>query len=160
MIQIKRTYDPPARGDGRRILVERLWPRGMKKETVAADAWLKEVAPSTELRKQFGHRPERWEEFRRQYVDELDANPSGWEPLLEASRIGPITLLYSAHDSQHNGALVLRDFLLERVSDTAGRRRVGQAKGASTPRKHRMARGHPRSRASSRRGRTARRSGE
>jgi uncharacterized protein YeaO (DUF488 family) len=114
MIQIKRTYDPPARGDGQRILVERLWPRGMKKESFAADAWMKEVAPSTELRKWFGHRAERWEAFRRRYREELNANPDAWEPILAASKCGTVTLLYSAHDALHNSALVLRDYLAER----------------------------------------------
>jgi uncharacterized protein YeaO (DUF488 family) len=113
MLQIKRTYDPPSRGDGRRILVERLWPRGMKKEALAADAWLKEVAPSTELRRWFGHRGERWEEFRRRYRKELHANPSAWVPLLEADGRGTVTLLYSAHDVLHNGAVVLLDYLEE-----------------------------------------------
>ena len=75
MIRIKRTYDPAARGDGWRVLVERLWPRGMKKEALAADAWLKEVAPSTELRKWFDHRVERWEEFQHRYREELKENP-------------------------------------------------------------------------------------
>ena len=114
MIRTKRTYDPPARGDGRRILVERLWPRGMKKAAVAADAWLKEAAPRTELRKWFGHRVERWEEFARRYRAELDANPAGWQPILEAARRGPVTLLYSARDTEHNGAVVLRDYLRTR----------------------------------------------
>lgn len=114
MIRIKRTYDPPARGDGRRVLVERLWPRGMKKEALAADAWLKEVAPSTELRKWFDHRVERWEEFRRRYRQELAANHGAWEPLLDAGARRTLTLLYSAHDVIHNGAVVLRDFLIER----------------------------------------------
>lgn len=114
MIRIKRTYDLPARGDGRRILVERLWPRGMKKEALAADAWMKEVAPSTELRKWFDHREERWEEFRRRYRDELNANPDAWEPILDASRRRTVTLLYSAHDVVHNGAVVLRDYLVKR----------------------------------------------
>ncbi|MBX5481205.1 MAG: DUF488 domain-containing protein [Myxococcaceae bacterium] len=115
MIQIKRTYDPPARSDGRRFLVERLWPRGVKKEALAMDGWAKEVAPSTELRKWFGHRPERWEEFRRRYRAELDANPDAWTPLLEDARRGTLTLLYSARDEAHNGALVLRDYLSERL---------------------------------------------
>ena len=114
MIRIKRTYDAPARGDGRRILVERLWPRGMKKEALAADAWLKDVAPSTELRKWFGHRVERWEEFRRRYRKELAANPSAWTPILDAGKSRNVTLLYSAHDVQHNGAVVLRDYLATR----------------------------------------------
>jgi uncharacterized protein YeaO (DUF488 family) len=114
MIRIKRTYDAPARGDGRRILVERLWPRGMKKDALDADAWLKDVAPSTELRKWFGHRVERWEEFRRRYRKELNASPDVWEPILKADKRGNVTLLYSAHDVLHNGALVLRDYLLDR----------------------------------------------
>jgi uncharacterized protein YeaO (DUF488 family) len=122
MIQLKRTYDPPARGDGQRILVERLWPRGIKKVALDADAWVKEVAPSTELRKWFGHRIERWQDFQRRYRAELDANPSAWEPLLEAARRGPVTLLYSARDAAHNSALVLRDYLLERAR-SRGRRR-------------------------------------
>ena len=114
MIRVKRTYDPPARGDGWRVLVERLWPRGMKKEALAADAWLKEVAPSTELRKWFNHRPERWEEFQRRYWAELKDNPDGWRPIAEAGRRGTVTLLYSAHDTEHNGALALREFLAKR----------------------------------------------
>jgi uncharacterized protein YeaO (DUF488 family) len=114
MIRIKRAYDPPKRGDGRRFLVERLWPRGMKKQALALDAWLKEVAPSTELRKWFGHRVERWAEFRRRYRAELRANPAAWQPILAAARRGTVTLLYSAHDPEHNGALVLRDYLAER----------------------------------------------
>jgi len=116
MIRVKRTYDPPARGDGRRILVERLWPRGIKKEALAADAWMKNVAPSTELRMWFDHRVERWEEFERRYTKELNANPVAWEPILEASRRRTVTLLYSAHDTAHNGALVLRDYLAARAT--------------------------------------------
>jgi uncharacterized protein YeaO (DUF488 family) len=116
MIRIKRTYEPPARGDGRRILVERLWPRGMTKDALAADAWLKETAPTTELRKWFDHRVDRWEEFRRRYRAELDATPDAWRPILDASRRGGVTLLYSAHDTLHNGALVLRDYLTERAA--------------------------------------------
>ena len=114
MILIKRSYEPPARGDGRRILVERLWPRGMKKVTLRADAWLKDVAPSTELRQWFGHRVERWDEFRRRYRKELSANADAWAPLLDTSSRGTVTLLYSAHDTEHNGAQVLREYLTER----------------------------------------------
>src|SRR5215475_11529420 len=123
MIQVKRTYDPPARGDGRRILVERLWPRGMKKEALEADAWMKEVAPSTELRKWFGHQIERWDEFRDRYRTELDANREAWTPILEDARRGTVTLLYSAHDTDHNSAVALRDYLTER-----GRRRPAARK--------------------------------
>ena len=114
MIRIKRTYEPPARGDGRRILVERLWPRGMKKQDLKADAWMKDVAPSTELRKWFGHQVEHWDEFRRRYKIELRKNVEAWTPLLDASRRGTLTLLYSAHDIEHNGAIVLREFLIQR----------------------------------------------
>ena len=122
MFRIKRTYDPPARGDGCRILVERLWPRGMKKEALTAHAWMKEVAPSTELRQWFDHRVERWDEFRRRYRRELGANPSAWAPLLDAERRGTVTLLYSAHDVVHNGAVVLRDYLMKR-GDKSPRKR-------------------------------------
>jgi uncharacterized protein YeaO (DUF488 family) len=122
-IQLKRAYEPPAPGDGRRILVERLWPRGMKKEALAADAWTKEVAPSTELRQWFGHEVERWEEFRRRYRKELDSNPSAWRPILDAAGRGTVTLLYAAHDTLHNSAVVLRDYLAERAS---GRLRPGK----------------------------------
>ena len=123
MIQIKRTYDPPAHGDGRRILVERLWPRGMKKEALALDEWLKEVAPTTELRRWFDHRLDRWEEFRRRYRDELEANPEAWKPILAASRRSAVTLLYSAHDTLHNGALVLREYLAEREAGGSHRKK-------------------------------------
>jgi uncharacterized protein YeaO (DUF488 family) len=114
MIRIKRTYESRAHGDGRRILVERLWPRGMKKEALQMDAWIKEVAPSTQLRKWFGHRPERWREFRRRYKKELRVNADAWSPIMDASRRGTVTLLYSAHDLEHNGAVVLREYLMER----------------------------------------------
>jgi len=126
MIRIKRTYEPRARGDGRRILVERLWPRGMKKEDLHADAWMKEVAPSTELRQWFGHEVERWDEFRRRYERELNDEPDAWAPILEASERGTVTLLYSAHDVEHNGAVVLRDYLIGR-----SRRRPAQIKRAT-----------------------------
>jgi uncharacterized protein YeaO (DUF488 family) len=122
VIRIKRTYEPPTRGDGRRILVERLWPRGMKKEALAADAWLKDVAPSTELRKWFDHQVERWQEFQRRYRRELAANPDAWEPILDASRHRTVTLLYSAHDTAHNGALVLRDYLAEQAGEFSSSR--------------------------------------
>ena len=119
MIRIKRTYDQPTSADGRRILVDRLWPRGMTKEALAMDAWLKDVTPSTGLRQWFGHRPERWDEFRRRYERELDANIDAWEPIVEASTKGVVTLLYSAQDVAHNHAIVLRDYLARR-----GRRRA------------------------------------
>jgi uncharacterized protein YeaO (DUF488 family) len=133
MIRLKRSYDPPLPDDGERVLVERLWPRGMKKESLSADAWLKEVAPSTELRKWFGHRVERWDAFRRRYREELAANQSAWQPIVEASQRGTVTLLYSARDELHNGVRVLRDYLLEREasrSDTAKPHRRAPARSA------------------------------
>lgn len=114
MIRIKRTYESAARDDGRRILVERLWPRGVKKEDLHADAWLKEVAPSTQLRQWFDHKVDRWEEFQRRYREELSANAAAWAPILDAEKGGTVTLLYSARDVEHNGALVLRDYLARR----------------------------------------------
>jgi uncharacterized protein YeaO (DUF488 family) len=131
MIRVKRTYEPPTRGDGRRVLVERLWPRGMKKEALAADAWLKDVAPSTELRKWFDHRVERWDEFRRRYRDELKAHPDAWQPIVDAGRRGTVTLLYSAHDTFHNGAIVLRDYLMERNGKRRSPRRAGPRRSTS-----------------------------
>jgi uncharacterized protein YeaO (DUF488 family) len=122
MIQIKRAYEAPARGDGRRILVERLWPRGIKKTALEADAWLKDVAPSTELRKWFAHRVERWPEFERRYRAELDANPEAWHRLLDADDRTTLTLLYSAHDEAHNSAVVLRDYLTRRRRRSRGSR--------------------------------------
>lgn len=131
MIRVKRTYELPARGDGWRVLVERLWPRGMKKESLAADAWLKEVAPSTELRKWFNHQVERWEGFQRRYRHELKENPEAWRPIAEAARHGTVTLLYSAHDTEHNGALVLRDFLTTRAGTRGSVRRGNHRRRAS-----------------------------
>jgi uncharacterized protein YeaO (DUF488 family) len=113
-IEIKRVYEPPSSGDGRRFLVERLWPRGMRKQALAADTWLKEVAPSPALRQWYSHDVERWEEFRERYRRELDANPEAWAPILEAAADHPVTLLYSARDTLHNSALVLRDYLVGR----------------------------------------------
>jgi len=121
VIRIKRTYEPAGRGDGRRILVERLWPRGIKKEALVLADWMKDVAPSTQLRKWFDHRVERWEKFQHRYRQELDANPEAWQPLLEISGRSTVTLLYSAHDVLHNSAVVLRDYLTERVTKSARR---------------------------------------
>ena len=129
MIRIKRAYEPAERGDGRRILVERLWPRGIKKEALDADSWMKEVAPSTELRKWFDHRVERWQEFQRRYRSELKSKPDAWRPILEAGQRGTVTLLYSAHDTLHNGALVLRDYLIERGAAAPAGTRRGSRRG-------------------------------
>jgi uncharacterized protein YeaO (DUF488 family) len=110
-IQTRRVYDAVEAGDGFRVLVERLWPRGLRKEALRLDRWLKEVAPSDELRRWFAHDPARWDEFRRRYFAELDAKPEAWQPLLEAARGGPVTLLYSARDTEHNNARALQEYL-------------------------------------------------
>lgn len=116
MLKTKRVYEAHSAEDGDRYLVERLWPRGMKKENLVMVAWLKNVAPSGELRNWFGHDPEKWEEFQRRYRAELDANPGAWQPLIEASKKGNVTLLYSAHDTEHNNALVLKTYLEEHMA--------------------------------------------
>ena len=115
MLKVKRVYENAAAGDGRRFLVERLWPRGMKKEALKMEAWIKGVAPSDDLRRWFGHDPLKWTEFQQRYRAELESNPDAWEPILEAARHGEVTLLYSAHDTEHNNAIVLKSFLEERL---------------------------------------------
>ncbi len=111
-VTIKRAYDPPSPDDGTRILVDRLWPRGVKKSKAGISQWMKEIAPSNELRKWFGHDPARWEEFRRRYRAELTGKRDLVGRLRELSREGPLTLVYSAHDAAHNQAVVLRELLL------------------------------------------------
>ncbi|WP_411833438.1 DUF488 domain-containing protein [Pseudoxanthomonas mexicana] len=110
-IRLKRAYEPAEDGDGERFLVDRLWPRGVSKQELQA-IWLKEVAPSPGLRQWFGHRPERWDGFRQRYRKELDAADEALEPLRQALAAGPVTLVYGARDTRHNGALVLREHLL------------------------------------------------
>lgn len=111
MIRIKRVYERPEAGDGKRFLVERLWPRGMKKENMRLEGWFKDVAPSDALRRWFGHDPAKWEEFRHRYFAELEENRDSWKPLLEEARHGTVTLLYSTHDLEHNNAVALKAFL-------------------------------------------------
>ncbi len=111
MIRVKRVYEQFETDDGKRFLVERLWPRGMKKESLRMDAWIKDVAPSDELRHWFGHDPAKWEEFRLRYFTEMEENRDSWKPLLEDARRGTVTLLYSAHDQEHNNAVALKTFL-------------------------------------------------
>lgn len=111
MIKTKRVYESADSADGTRILVERLWPRGMRKEDLTIDSWVKGVAPSTDLRRWFGHDPAKWEAFRKRYFAELDAHPAAWQPLLEAARKGDVTLLYSARDTEHNNAAALKEYL-------------------------------------------------
>ncbi len=119
MIQLKRAYDRASSKDGRRFLVERLWPRGVKKSQLRMDAWFKEVAPSTALRQWFSHDPGKWDEFRRRYFAELDERPEAWEHLLQAARRGRVTLLYSSHDQEHNNAVALRDYLSAKLKGFA-----------------------------------------
>lgn len=111
-IRIKRAYDPAAPSDGTRILVDRLWPRGVKKADADIAQWMREIAPSNELRKWFAHDPERWEEFRRRYRAELGAKREMLGALRALARKGPLTLIYSAHDQERNQAVVLRELLL------------------------------------------------
>lgn len=127
MITLKRAYDAASRTDGTRFLVERLWPRGISKVTLRLDAWLKEVGPSTELRKWFSHDPDKWDEFRRRYFRELASQPEAWQPIVSAARRGPVTLVYSSHDTQHNNAVALREFLQKKARRSAKSKRTSAA---------------------------------
>jgi uncharacterized protein YeaO (DUF488 family) len=113
-IRIKRIYDAPARDDGARVLVDRLWPRGIKKEDAALTVWLKDVAPSNELRKWFGHEPARWAEFKKRYDRELNGNGAALAELVALAKRGRVTLLYGAKDTEHNQAVALAEFLKSR----------------------------------------------
>src|SRR4030065_2099262 len=115
MIRIKRVYSPASTEDGQRYLVDRLWPRGMKKEALNIVAWIKEVAPSNELRHWYGHDPDQWCEFNQRSFDELDRNPDAWQPLLEAARNGIITLLFSNKELERNNAVTLRAYLEQQL---------------------------------------------
>jgi uncharacterized protein YeaO (DUF488 family) len=114
-IDLKRAYDPPTRSDGRRILVDRVWPRGIAKDDLQIDAWLKDLAPSTGLRKWFGHDPTKWDEFRKRYARELEQRADALEELVETARAGHVTLVFSAKDTQHNNAVALRENLERRL---------------------------------------------
>jgi uncharacterized protein YeaO (DUF488 family) len=116
VLSIKRVYEGAEAGDGVRFLVERLWPRGIKKERLQMEAWLKDVAPSPALRSWYGHDPLKWDEFQQRYRAELEANPAAWLVILERAKLGDVTLLYSARDTAHNSALLLKTFLDERLS--------------------------------------------
>jgi uncharacterized protein YeaO (DUF488 family) len=111
-VRIKRAYEPSSSGDGTRILIDRLWPRGISKQRAAIDEWMKEVAPSADLRKWFGHDPARWPEFRSRYMQEVLKNGSLLGTLKRLAKRGPITLVYAARDKEHNDAVVLRDLVL------------------------------------------------
>ena len=111
-IRIKRAYDPPAHDDGARVLIDRLWPRGVKKAALALDQWAKELSPSTELRQWFGHDPARWQVFRQRYAQELRPHAELLETVRALAHKGTVTLVYGAHDEAHNNAVALREFLL------------------------------------------------
>ena len=124
IIRLKRAYEAPSPADGLRILVERLWPRGLRREQVAVDVWLKEVAPSTELRRWFGHDAAKWEEFRRRYRDELRERPGGLQRLQSLIKAGPVTFVYGSRDQEHNAATVLKELLeSESAEEQAGKGR-------------------------------------
>ena len=132
MIALKRAYDSASRTDGTRFLVERLWPRGVSKAKLRVAAWLKEAGPSTELRKWFSHDPEKWDEFRRRYFRELASRPNAWQPIVAAARRGPVTLVYSSHDTQHNNAVALHEYLRRKMRRPA---KSTQARAPSRPRR-------------------------
>lgn len=110
-IQLKRVYDKPEPRDGTRVLVERLWPRGVRKADAHLDGWQKEAGPSDPLRKWFSHDPEKWAEFQQRYFAELKTRPEAWQSILRASERRAVTLLYSSHDAEHNNAVALKRFL-------------------------------------------------
>lgn len=115
MFRLKRAYEPPAPSDGRRILVDRLWPRGLSKEKAAIDEWMKEIAPSAELRRWFGHDPEKWREFRRRYTQELRARGGLVREIARLASRGRVTLVYGARDEEHNDAVVLAAVIRARM---------------------------------------------
>jgi uncharacterized protein YeaO (DUF488 family) len=115
VISLARVYDHDQAGNGPRFLVERLWPRGVRRTALPLTDWLPDVGPSHELRKWFGHEPQKWDDFRRRYFAELDEHPEAWQPLLEATVAGDLTLLYSSRDVEHNNAVALRQYLMARL---------------------------------------------
>ena len=117
MIETKRVYESASSTDGIRFLVERLWPRGIKKEKLKMKAWLKDAAPSADLRRWYAHDPVKWEEFQKRYRAELQSNPEAWQPILEAAKRGHVTLLYSARDTARNSANVLKTMVEEQLRD-------------------------------------------
>jgi len=131
MIQLKRVYDKAAPEDGKRFLVERLWPRGINKSDLRVEAWLKDVGPSTALRQWFGHDPRRWDEFRRRYFRELEKNVEACEPIHRAAERGRVTLVYSSHDTEHNNAVALREFLEAKSTKSRTGERIRHLKPAA-----------------------------
>lgn len=134
MLETKRVYEPESPKDGKRILVERLWPRGIRKAALQLDGWNKDVAPSTELRKWFSHDPEKWSEFQKRYFEELERHPDAWEPLVREAKRGHVTLLFSSHDVEHNNAVALARFLARKAKPARA------ARGSAPARKRQAAR--------------------
>lgn len=124
MIRLKRVYDPPSKHDGVRLLVERLWPRGVRKEELPIEAWCKEAAPSPRLRTWFAHDPAKWEKFEQKYFLELDSRPEAWTPIWKRAKNRTVTLIYSSRDAEHNNAVALKHYLDRKLAH-AGRRRTG-----------------------------------
>jgi uncharacterized protein YeaO (DUF488 family) len=123
MVKIKRVYDDPERGDGERILVDRLWPRGLSKRAAAVDQWMKELGPSDELRKWFGHDPARWRDFRRRYLSELKSQRENLAALARKAKRETLTLLFAARDTEHNNAVVLKEAIGRLARQPRGTRR-------------------------------------
>ncbi len=121
VITLARVYDDEKAGEGPRFLVERLWPRGVRRADLRLSDWLEDVTPSDELRRWFGHEPEKWDDFRRRYFAELDERPAAWAPLRDAAATGDVTLLYSSRDARHNNAVALREYLTARSKEVAPR---------------------------------------
>jgi uncharacterized protein YeaO (DUF488 family) len=124
MIQTKRVYDLAKQSDGARFLVDHLWPRGLKKEALQVEQWIKLVSPSNRLRDWFGHEPAKWKEFQRRYFAELNEKPDAWKTLLEAARVKDITLVFSARDVEHNNAVALRNYLQRKLAGKPRRKRT------------------------------------
>ena len=136
-VRIKRVYDPPEPADGARFLVDRLWPRGLTREKLRLDGWLKDLAPSDALRRWFRHDPARWAEFQRRYREELAEKPAALAVLRTAAARGPVTLLYAARDPVHNQAVVLRELLLEGTTDPAPPQRASHTTRSPSSRRSR-----------------------
>jgi uncharacterized protein YeaO (DUF488 family) len=110
-IYVKRAYDKPQKSDGFRVLIDRVWPRGVRKEDLKLDEWLKDLAPTTELRRWFGHDPDKWEEFRSRYFGELDSHPDEIQKLRQQARKGPVTIVFGAREERFNNAVALKEYL-------------------------------------------------
>jgi uncharacterized protein YeaO (DUF488 family) len=141
-LYLKRVYQPASPADGARYLVERLWPRGIRRASLKLDAWLKDVAPSDGLRRWFSHDPEKWMEFRRKYFSELRNHQEAWGEILRTARQRKVTLLFSSHDTQHNNAVALKEFLEARSTEKSAGRPQKARQQARHPRRGSDSKGH------------------